>query len=261
MTRASGDRLVFAGRGWVGGRLRSVVCRSQREGYSLRIDDRATFEVTRHPWRVRLVDPGGEPDDTESDELLEPALVLALALQGTFCLHASAVARGDEAVAFAGLSGAGKSTLAGHSALVENGENGESAWRPGLRRPPAPGAAAGGGRGASPLPPAQAVRRWSSTPPPLPGGCACAQLYLLDEPPADPAAPVEVRDLEPREALLELVSHTVASRLFDRALAARHLRFCSQVPARTAVRRLSFPRRLDRLDEVYAAIAADLRRV
>ncbi len=45
--------------------------------------------------------------------LLGPVLGLLLQLRGTTCLHASAVAFGEQAVAFAGGDGAGKSTTAG----------------------------------------------------------------------------------------------------------------------------------------------------
>jgi hypothetical protein len=51
--------------------------------------------------------------------LLGPVLGLLLRLRGVTCLHASAVALADRAVAFAGVEGAGKSTTAG--ALARRG--------------------------------------------------------------------------------------------------------------------------------------------
>lgn len=50
--------------------------------------------------------------------LFGPALILALARRGIFCLHASAVADGAGAVLYVAPSGAGKSTLARHAGLV-----------------------------------------------------------------------------------------------------------------------------------------------
>jgi len=53
--------------------------------------------------------------------VLGPGIMIALALRGTFTLHASACAVGDRVVLFVGDSGAGKSTLAAHLGRAEDG--------------------------------------------------------------------------------------------------------------------------------------------
>jgi hypothetical protein len=194
--------------------------------------------------------PGAAPEEV-AEAALGPALVLGLALRRIFCLHAGAVARGDRAVAFVGGSGAGKSTLAAR--LPGAGDGG---WRR-VADDVLPVAADGGAVWALAHFP-----QFKLAPAEQAAGAADARLrlaavYLLD-PAEEVRGEVTARDLGGRDAAVALARHTVAARLFAPAELGTHLDFCAQAAARLPVRRLAYPRRLDVLPAVAAAVAADL---
>jgi hypothetical protein len=73
----------------------------------------ARIAVSSDGRTIRVLEQdGGAGRCAVVEAVLGPALVLALALAGVFCLHASAVMIGEQAMLFLGDSGAGKSTLA-----------------------------------------------------------------------------------------------------------------------------------------------------
>jgi hypothetical protein len=81
-------------------------------GYRLRFDSRIDFEVERSGQRLTVArEPGTTADDVGAF-LLGPVMGLVLRLRGLACLHASAVAIKDQAIALMAPPGYGKSTLA-----------------------------------------------------------------------------------------------------------------------------------------------------
>ncbi len=240
---------VYAGPGWVGGRLRQVESRRARQGYLLKIEAAGEFEISGDGTRVGRRQPveSEAPGEDVAAAVLGPCLVLALALRGVWCLHASAVSSGGSAVALAGESGCGKSTLA--VALTTRGAGRrriaddllavklEDGVVKALPRYPQPGAMAL----------SQALAEG-------PGEVDLAALYLLE--PA--GAAVESRELTRRQAALALVRQTMAARLFDSELQARHLDFCAETAGCLPVRGLRFPRRPAALPSMTATIIAAL---
>ena len=81
-------------------------------------------------------------------------------------------------------------------------------------------------------------------------------LYLLAD--SGRGGAVSAERVSRREATLALARHSVASRLFDRDLLARHLEFCAQAAALIPVRRLSYPREYALLPRVREVIEADV---
>jgi hypothetical protein len=82
------------------------------------------------------------------------------------------------------------------------------------------------------------------------------RVYLLAE---NNDGQVLVTRVGPRDAIVALLSHAYVLDVSDRArLAAQFGRVCAALPA-ADVRRLSYPRELDRLSAVQAAILEDLR--
>ena len=211
-----------------------------------------------HPCAFALDDPA------IAQSILGPGLLLALALQGSFAFHAGAAALGERAAVFLGDSGAGKSTLAAD--LDQRRADGWQRLADDVL-PVAP--AADGGLDAWPEFPqlklaaeAQYVAGGSR-----PERVPVAAIYLLDafsastDAPAsasDIAAAVTISTVSPRDAMLALVAHTMAGRLFAPDLAARHFAFCAAVAAAVPLKRLRYPRRLEALDAVAQALAADL---
>lgn len=240
---------VYAGPGWVGGRLRQVESRRAGDGYLLRIQGTGDFAVSADGARIRARRPlaGPEPGEDVAAAVLGPCLALALALRGVWCLHASAAGPRGSAVALTGESGSGKSTLA--SALVA----GDPDWRR-IGDDLLPVDAAGGSARALPRFPQPNLAAHLQWRPPAPESVPLAAVYVLE--PAGEVVAVSL--LSRREAALALVRQTVAARLFDGELQARHLGFCVELARRLPVRRVRFPRRPAALPAMIAAILAGL---
>lgn len=241
--------------GWVGGIERDVEIRSAPSGFLLSLPGSSRLFIASDG-RIERIRPDGSsldagPDappwsDDDRELLLGPGLVLALALQGSWCLHASAAVREGQAVAFLGESGVGKSTLAAHLGgcpqngwhlvaddilPVTEGVDGAWAWPrfPQRKLPPdaQPGAA-------------------------LPERLPLAAIYDLV-----PVAPEAVPDAErlPEAATVTaLLRQTAGARLFDADLLEAHLAFAAELAARVPVYRLAVPRRLEALPAVRETI-------
>lgn len=94
--------------------------------YHIRYSHGLEFWIDSEANRISVaqIDESCIPEAAEF--LLGPVLGILLRLRGVTCLHASAVAVGEEAIAFVGPAGAGKSTTAalfvqeGHAALADD---------------------------------------------------------------------------------------------------------------------------------------------
>lgn len=240
---------IYDGDGWIGGRLRRVHAESTGDGYLLRVEGGAGLRLSADGRRVECLDPA-VPLAERLELALGPGLVLALALDGVYCLHAAAAqrddARGGQAIVFVGPSGAGKSTLAAHLDR-----------RPGWRRLAddiLPIAVDDAGSVAA-LPHFPQLKLDS-----------VARNLGAGDPPerVDLTAIVElgedetIRHLPSQgvDAVLLLIRSTVAARLFPRSLLAEHLEVCRRIAARVEVGQLLYPRRLDALSEVEERLAA-----
>ncbi len=246
--------LTYHGPGWINDRWLAVECRWSSRGYRLSVAEAGLFWVARDGRTAALVEPAVDAvPATVVQALLGPALILALAAQGTWCLHAAAVTANGAAVAFLGETGNGKSTLAGFV-----GAEGGASWRR-LADDVLPVELSPNGLDALPHFPQLKVRADAQPSIGMPERMPLRALYVLEA--ADPQqVNVDVRPMGRPEATLALARHTIAARLFDKRLMAEHLAFCVQAAAHVRVCRLSYPRRFEVLPSVRDAIAADLRR-
>lgn len=233
--------------GWVGGERRDVETWCAPPGIILRVAGGGDFYIAPDGGHIVPVEVGAEPRGeassaaiTELDReiLAGPALVLALAMRGTWCLHASAVMYGGEAIAFLGESGQGKSTLAAFLSL-------SAGWRL-VADDILPVRIDPGGVWALPHFP-QLKLPMNSQPGlghaeklPLSGIC------LLMSAEGDP----ELDQLPANKAARVWLSHTAGTRLFGPGLLAKHLEFCTQAPGRLPVYRLAYPRQRDALPRI-----------
>lgn len=226
-------------RGWVGGQLRNVEVDYAPTGAWLKVGGVDGFQVT--PQGILCADGAGNGwTDLEREILLGPALVLALAMRGTWCLHASAALFEGQVTVFVGESGQGKSTLAAHLAAgghplvaddilpVARNQAGLQAWPrfPQLKLQVQPGAVLSEA---------------------LPLGRVC----VLER----AEAPALCR-LPSGEAVQAWLRHTAGTRLFDPSLLAQHLAFCAQAAAQVPVFSLAYPRKWEALPRVRELLEA-----
>jgi hypothetical protein len=208
--------------------------------------------------------------------LVGPILGLLLRLRGITCLHASAVASGDRAVAFVGSEGAGKSTTAAALALrgypvlsddvvtlVERG--GAFHVMPAYPYlclwPDSVEKIEGSREAFSRFTPEWDKRCLSLGSPDarfedraLPLGA----IYVFGDRGADPAFPIEA--LSAQDAFITLVANTFATNLLDSAMRATEFAVLARLVSTVPIRKLYRSNAVLRLDQLCQLIGDDLRR-
>ncbi len=238
--------------GWIGGETRAVRCWIAPQGRRFDIEGMGSCWIAADGSSAVWRGPAAEISESLLTEALLAAVVQALALQNVFCLHASAVAVNDAAVAFIAESGSGKSTLAAFldadqgndwlrladDALPAEITPSSTAYAlphfPQLKLPPA--------------------AQWPLA---KPGRVALRAIYCLEPSKLSSSRPC-IQPLSRQAATLALIQQTHAARLFDARLLQAHLDFCAQLTARIPVKRLLYPHDYAALLRVRDVIQADL---
>lgn len=205
--------------------------------------------------------------------LLGPVLGFVMLLRGVVCLHASAVAIGDKAIALVGPAGSGKSTTAaafaerGYSVLAEDvvtldDRRDRFLVRPGypcIRLwPPAVKALYGVETHLPKLTPnwdkcyLDLSERFQGEPLPL------AAIYQLGERHHDSDAPY-VAALDRSEGLMALVANTYATKLMDRQMRAREFELLTRVVGSVPVRRVTPHADPARINDLCVTILNDIK--
>jgi hypothetical protein len=217
-------------------------------------------------------------EDT-STYLLGPIMGFVMLLRGVVCLHASAIAINDQAIAIVGPAGSGKSTTAaafstrGHSVLAEDVVTLDDRQDHFLVRPAYP-----------------CIRLWpasvkalygteSHLPKLTPNWDKCyldltqrpeqfqpqslklAAIYLLASRVDTPAAPF-IETLDKSEGLMSLVANTYATKLMDKQMRAREFELLTRVLNSVPLRRvtphastLRIPNLCDHILDDFAAVS------
>jgi len=228
--------------------------------------DRAGTEV----W-AQWVEPLTLEDTTTY--LLGPVMGFVMLLRGVVCLHASAVAIGDEAIAFLGPAGSGKSTTAaafaerGYSVLAEDvvtlDDRGDHFLvRPGypcIRLWPAAVKALYGSETHLP----KLTPNWDKRYLDLSDNfqrepLRLAAIYQLGERHHDAAAPF-VQALDRAEGLMSLVANTYATKLMDKQMRAREFELLTRVVKNVSVRRVTPHSDPRQIPELCTRIIADFK--
>lgn len=237
-------------------------------GYRLVFDGGGEFVVSIPDRRITTVTSSADAD-TIRHLLIDQVVPLVLSHGGQLVLHASAVEIGSGAIALIGPPGAGKSTLTAsfglHSvrvladdAVVVDERDGEWMARPaygGLRLWPDM-LAAHISHDAPRVAPYTDKRRLSQAegitycPEPRPLRC----VYVLDLEEVDDVA---IEPLSGRASLMAVVGQTFLLDASDASRVVGHFDRAHALCRHIAVRRLRYPRRLEALGEVRAALAAD----
>lgn len=223
--------------------------------FCLFYNDGARFVVHRRGREVWADWPENYTLEDACTYLVGPVMGFVLRLRGTVCLHASAVAVDDHAVALVGLPGAGKSTTAaafacsgfsvlsddvvaladkGTQFLVQPGYPRVNLWSDSVRQ-------LFGSDDALPritptwdkryLPLGQNGHHFASSPLPL------GAIYILDGRDKTLAAPI-VEEISPKEALITLVANTYVNYLLDQNMRRTEFDVLSRIVSGTPVRRV-----------------------
>jgi len=208
--------------------------------------------------------------------LLTQVLGVALAKQGVEPLHATVVAVNGRAVAFLGECGYGKSSLgaaflqAGDQVvtddlLVVRRTEGVFHAYPGPPRiklyPEIARHLLGDQIRGVPMNPATSKLIIPLGPGQVSDPAPLHALYVLRPPrPHSPPKGIRIRDLSPRAAYLELLRNTFTRSVRDRGRLERQFLLVTELASAVPVRLLSYPRDLDLLPAVRAAILAKLER-
>jgi hypothetical protein len=206
--------------------------------------------------------------------MLGQALSYALVKQKIEPLHATSVVVNGRAIAFLGDSGHGKSSLAasflngGHRLLTDDllvvTESSDSLLAyPGAARIklfpavaarflPSSDTPAMNGATAKLIVPLAVHQRW-------PAAVPLAAIFAVT-PPVDACRrrDISIETLSPREAFVRLLRATFNRRIVNRARLARQFDAMTKIANRITVRRLGYPRSIDRLSEVRDRILAEI---
>ena len=228
-----------------------------RNGSPFRVDyyDGVTFWLNGSGDKVWAIWPESSSIEDVATYLLGPMLGFLLRLRGITCLHASAVAFGNSAVAFAGMQGAGKSTTAaalarrGHPVISDDivalterdGIFHVVPAYPYLSLWPESVDLLYGSRDALPafsknwekrqLALSESQLNFATQPLPL------SAIYLLSQRTADPNAPFIDRPA-PSESLLSLVADTYATNLIDKEMRIREFELLGRLLTSVPIFRL-----------------------
>lgn len=247
---ATDQQPIYDGPGLLEGRLQRVrVAPGLGGGYVVELDDGERFSVAAGGVAREASAGGPQSVATTVERALGPPLALALALRDVHLLHASALRGSRGVVALTAPSGGGKSTLAG-------------------------AAAAHAGLGLARVADDQLPVRLSDAAVALPHypqlKLPADEWYAESQPEAlplvalveielggavAPGLPVETERLGPAEACVALARATVATRLFDAGLLARHLDRCAAAARGLEVYRLRYRSGLERISDALVALA------
>lgn len=244
--------------------------------FRLKYNDSTEFIIDQAGTQVWAVWPEPLTLEDTATYLLGPVLGFVLRLRGLVCLHASAIAIGDGAIALLGPAGAGKSTTAAAFAelgypvlsddLVPLQEEGESFLvQPGypcLRLWPKSVHALYGASDVLPrLTPNWDKRyldltangyQFHTQPLPL------AAIYLLGERRTDPATPC-ITAVASHAGFITLVANTHGNLLLDKAMRAQEFQLLGRVVKHVPLRRVTPHADLASLSRLSQAILDDFR--
>jgi len=216
---------------------REVTCWERENVLQLDVDSQPMCRIDPSEDHIHILNDAGFDQPLNLEVVTGPALILLLAQKAIYCLHASAVSSNGGVVVFIAESGVGKSTLSTHQGVD---------WQQ-IADDILPVKMSQNPRCLGQFP--QLKLSGAVTPGQL---AEPVELDLIMHLSAAEVSRVSFKRLSRKDALLQIVRHTVAARLYDNVLLKTHSRFAKRLSGRVPVVELRYPRDLERL--------ADLRR-
>jgi hypothetical protein len=212
------------------------------------IDGEAACSIDLDEEHIHLLNQNTFDDPLNLEIITGPALVILLAQKQVYCMHSGAISTPMGNIMLIAESGAGKSTLSAHvnkqwSQLCDD-------ILP-LR-----------------LDGAKRYLEFSSNFPQLKldGGCVAERSsadgkidFVLRISPS-PSNNINFRQMDRTDAMLQLIRHTVAAKLFDQAAMRAHAKFAKKVSGLLPVIEISYPRNIAQLSELRQEIITYLGR-
>lgn len=239
--------------------------------------DGTQFWLDREGREVWATWPAALTLEDTATYLLGPVLGILLRLRGVTCLHASAVAFGERAVAFVGSEGTGKSTTAaalahrGYAVLSDDvvalAERDGSFFvhpaYPYLSLWPESVKSLYGSAEALPRFSANYEKRCLSLPKQElrfeERALRLTAIYILGDRRGDPAPVVE--ELTPQKAFLSLVANTFATNTLDSAMRAKEFEILSRLAPRVPIRALHAHQDAGRLVDLCDLLGDDTEKL
>jgi hypothetical protein len=234
------SRLVCCIEGWVVNADRHMEVYNTDGGMLVKIEGSDEFLITPHGEAIYKRNFHIDLTTLERDVILGPILVLALALGGTWSLHASAALFQKSVIAFLGESGQGKSTLASYLSKNSN-------WNL-VADDILPVKMIANEVNALPHFPQLKLPVDAQPGPGLPEQLLLNTMCVLKS--AEPDANPDLKLLPPNQAIQVLLRHTAGTRMFTPEMLGQHLHFCAQAVKKIPVYELAYPHRRNALPTV-----------
>ena len=242
---ADNSSLHYQGKAQFVGRLRDVTCWQGDNGIQLDIEGTPICRIDFKGDRIHLLTSGDFDDRLALEAVTGPALIVLLAMRSIYCLHAGAVQTDVGNVLFIAESGVGKSTL--------SAQTGQS-WNQ-LSDDLFPISYKGKLRGLSRFPLLKLPNATVAF-----NGAASETIEIIFSLSDQPVKEISFERLSATDALLQIIRHTVAARLYDKSVMKKHIRFARHVVKNIPIVKLSYPRDYDQLPLLRKEITSYIKR-
>ena len=238
----SEGEIIFEGISWLAEKNRQIICSKFDQGYLIDVPEISEYFVTTDGSKIIQM-PISESNSSITHLQLEytmlgPPLMLTLALNQYFALHASSIEISGQAVLFVGESGFGKSTMAKY---LQN--------QSGLKRL---------SDDISVISNSDSIFILNSDFPQLKlkdesqnssnDNRGLGAIIILNRQNKD--AEINLTKLNSINAIEVLLNHGVAAQLFAKALANQHLKFVADLASQIPIYRLNYPNGLDHINTI-----------
>ena len=228
----SNAALEYAGKGQFQNRQQDVACWKQEELRQIDVGNTPVCQINMREGHVHVLNDRPFDDQLNLEVVTGPAMILLMSVDQVYCLHAGAVATPYGNIAFIAESGTGKSTISRHSddqwCQIADDIVPLQLGAPPMLLPDFP----------------QLKLKNANVVQPQRENVPLNLILRLNNNPVDQP---HFRKLPRTEAMLQIVRHTVAAKLFDRAQLKKHARFAKKLSGQVAVVELNYPRQLDKL--------------